>query len=54
MQAATRRSVEAGFLLAEDGEELMARAAAARNRWPPAFLRARDDVPVCAQEAGKE
>lgn len=33
MKAATQRSIDEGFLLAEDGDELMARVAAAKNRW---------------------
>jgi hypothetical protein len=55
MQAATRRSVEAGFLLAEDGAELMARAAAARNRWPASFFWWREEpAPDCPQGNGEK
>jgi hypothetical protein len=33
MKAATQRSLAEGFLLPEDADELMGRAAAAKNRW---------------------
>ena len=33
MQAATRQSVLAGYLLPEDAADLMARVEAASNRW---------------------
>jgi hypothetical protein len=34
MVTATDASVAAGFLLPEDATDLLARACAARNRWP--------------------
>ncbi|HET8881305.1 MAG TPA: alpha/beta hydrolase domain-containing protein, partial [Solimonas sp.] len=33
MKAATQRSLAEGFLLPEEADELMGRAAAAKNRW---------------------
>ena len=33
MQAATRKSISEGFLLPEDGQELLQRAMDAKNRW---------------------